>query len=367
MITLPSPHRVVNTTPANYFTLQNTSIHNNYIRLFFQITLLSVRHLRTVYRMKGLDNFIYSQIPEVLNNSLWNSTSRQTGIDSDVLQFFGCLSNTCESALAANLSNVDTLRNMSVGSWIQMNDTEHKAAILKSRAANDSLETEVTALYHNILSSGLFGVSDKHILDVDVITQCESYIYFHLCNSSTGNYTNYFSSHEIFYASCGLLSLVRFRNIINNRCYIQISDMFVTQMCKSANLTCYFQSDNVVAYYSTFRDFIVQTLTGLVYQAMFVSGVHGILETGSQGVMATGYSAGDYGRAGPELLHHTAGGVLPQTYVMSTCLGNTAADNMDVKRKIYLPFPPVYHCTLLPRRLIHHKLDLVKCCMRRSA
>ncbi|XP_060079533.1 uncharacterized protein LOC132558931 [Ylistrum balloti] len=294
------------------------------------ITLLNARHLQLVHRVNGMENYIYSQIPEVLNNTLWSLTSKQTGLDADVLKFFGCLSSACVTTLSANLSSADNLRNISIGEWVQMNDTEYKTVLLNKRQSTGFLETEMNALYKNILNSTLLGVSDIQLRDSQLQNRCSSYVLDTLCNSSAESGYNHFTSDDAFSATCGLLPLLRTKTITNMSCLIQVSQLFLTFMCENVNTTCSFENDILESFYYSFRDFILQTLTGVVYEALFVSGVHGMLETRPQRDMALGYRTGD-GVDVPGLLPNTVRNINPQSYVMSTCQGDTANGNMDVK------------------------------------
>ncbi|OWF37757.1 uncharacterized protein LOC110467095 [Mizuhopecten yessoensis] len=294
------------------------------------ITVLNTRHLQLVDRVNGMENYIYSQIPEVLNNTLWASTSKQIGFNADVLKLFGCLSSTCVSALSGNVTSFDKLRNISIGEWIQVNDSEYKAAILNKRSGTGILETEVNALYQTVLNSSLLGVSDAQLTNLQLQNICDSYVLDTICNSATGSSSNKFTSDETFFASCGLLPLMRIKNITNTPCLVRISELFLTFMCKNANPTCNFENDILESFYYSFRDFVLQTLAGVVYEALFVSGVHGMLETRPQRDIALGYRTAD-GMDMSGLLPRTIGNINPQSYDMSTCQGDTANGNMDVK------------------------------------
>ncbi|XP_033734708.1 uncharacterized protein LOC117323540 [Pecten maximus] len=294
------------------------------------ITLLSTRHLQLIHRVNGMENYIYSQIPEVLNNTFWASTSKQTGFNTNVFRYFGCLSSSCVSSLSGNVTYFDELRNISIGEWIQINDTEYKSVILNRRMGTGFLDAEMNALYQNILNSSRLGVSDAQLTDAQLLNRCNLYVIDTLCNSSTGSGYTYFTNDDIFFETCGLLSLMQSKLISNTSCLLRISELFLTAMCKNVNTTCNFENDILESFYYSFRDFILQTLTGVVYEALFVSGVHGMLETRPQRDIALGYRTGD-GVDVPGLLPSTVGNNNPQTYVMSTCQGDTANGNMDVE------------------------------------
>ncbi|XP_069116396.1 uncharacterized protein [Argopecten irradians] len=293
------------------------------------ITVLSTRHLQIVHRVNGMENYIYSLIPEVLNNTLWASTSRQTGSNADVFKSFGCLSSSCTNALSGNITSYNELRNISIGEWIQVNDTEYKSVILSRRMATGFLETEINALYQNILNSSLLGVSGAQFTDAELMNKCNLHVIENFCNSSINSGSNYFNDDQTFFGSCGLLPLMQPELANDRSCLLRISELFLTTMCKNVNTTCNFENDIFDSIYYSFRDFILQTLTGVVYEALFVSGVHGMLETRPQRDLALGYRTSD-GVDIPGLLPCDTGNNI-QSYVMSTCQGNTANGNMDVQ------------------------------------
>lgn len=302
--------------------------------------MFNLDYLKQVASINSLDNLIYNKMPDVVKDVLQNTSITQTGDRSAVLAFLGCLGSVCEDQTSNNISNKQLLYNVSIGVFIQQNDTWYKERILQHRSGQSFTELEMLYFYNLIENHDVMGVSESKLTNSNNVA-CESFAVKHLCISSDieASYYNNISTNEIadfitFHQSCGLIYILI--AVADVGCLSNVTSELVgyindvtgvswLNLTMNEHLTILPQ-----AYLLLLKDFILVKVFNFVYSKIFIDNYPSIIQKRHQRQIALGYI-----NEGLYVHENNSYNVHRPTWQLSTCLENRHRDNnMVVRGKI---------------------------------